>query len=105
MPDGTERPIGFVPRTLSATERKYSQIEKEALACVVGVTRYHSFLWCHYFTLQTDHKPLATLSTQPKQFYLKPLITFNAGHGCWFLMNKQLPGGGLLMQMPLADFH
>ena len=58
MPDGTEKPVGFYSRTLSDTERKYSQIEKEALACVVGVTRFHSYLWGHHFTLQTDHKPL-----------------------------------------------
>ena len=58
MPDGAEKPVGFFSRSLTATERKYSQIEKEALACVVGVTRFHSYLWGHHFTLQTDHKPL-----------------------------------------------
>ena len=42
MGNGTEKPVGFVSRTLSATEHKYSQIEKD---CVVGVTRFHSFLW------------------------------------------------------------
>ena len=53
MPDGSEKPVGFFSRSLSQTERKYSQIEKEALACVVGVTRFHSYLWGHHFTLQT----------------------------------------------------
>ena len=66
MPDGSEKPIGFVSRTLSATEQKYSQIEKEALACVVGVTRFRSYLWGHHFTLQTDHKPLLTLFNEHK---------------------------------------
>ena len=66
MADGTERPVGFVSRTLSETERKYSQIEKEALACVVGVTRFHAFLWGHHFTLQTDHKPLLALLNRGK---------------------------------------
>ena len=28
----------------------------EALACVVGVTRFHSYLWGHHFTLQTDYR-------------------------------------------------
>ena len=66
MANGTEKPVGFYSRTLSDTERKYSQIEKEALACVVGVTRFHSYLWGHHFILQTDHKPLLTLFHQHK---------------------------------------
>ena len=41
MPDGSEKPVGFVSWSLTASERKYSQIEKEALACVVGVTHFH----------------------------------------------------------------
>jgi len=57
MPDGTERPIGFASRTLTETEKRYSQLEKEGLACVFGVTRFHSYLFGHHFTLVTDHKP------------------------------------------------
>ena len=37
MPDGTEKPIGFACRMLSAVERQCSQIEKEGLFCVFGV--------------------------------------------------------------------
>ena len=66
MPDSTEKPVGFVSRTLNESEKKYSQIEKEALACVVGVTRFHSYLCGHHFTLQTDHKPLLTLLHEHK---------------------------------------
>jgi len=42
MPDRSEKPIGFVSRTLSDTEKKYSWIEKEALVCVVGVILFRS---------------------------------------------------------------
>lgn len=31
MPDGTERPVGFVSRTLTEAERNYSQLDKEGL--------------------------------------------------------------------------
>ena len=59
--DGTEKPIGFASRTLSKAEQKYSQLEKEGLACVFGVKRFHSYLYGHSFTLITDHKPLLGL--------------------------------------------
>ena len=66
MPDGSEKPIGFVSRTLSAVEKNYSQIEKEGLACVFGVKRFHSYLYGHSFTLITDHKPLLSLFNAQK---------------------------------------
>ena len=61
MEDGAEKPIAFASRTLAPAERKYAQIEKEGLACVFGVTRFHSFIYGRKFTLVTDHKPLLGL--------------------------------------------
>ena len=58
MADGSERPVAFASRTLSAAEQRYSQIEKEGLACVFGVKRFHLYLYGRRFTLITDHKPL-----------------------------------------------
>ena len=59
QPDSTNKPIGFVPQTLTDTEKRYSQLEKEGLACVFGVTRFHAYIYGRGFTLTTDHKPTA----------------------------------------------
>ena len=73
--DGTERPVGFASWTLSATEQKYSQIEKEGLACGFGVKRCHTYLYRQHFTLLTDHKSLLELFN-----VRRPVPTQTSGH-------------------------
>ena len=67
FPNGEERPVAYASRTLTQTERGYSQLEKEALSLVYGVKKYHQYLYGRKFLLVTDHKPLLTILGPKKQ--------------------------------------
>ena len=58
---GQKHPVAFMLRTLSASERNYSQIEKEALSLIVGICKFHKYVYVRHFTLVTDHHPLTAL--------------------------------------------
>ena len=62
LPSGEEKPIAYASRTLSNSERNYSQIDKESLAIIFAVKHFHFFLYGKdRFTIYTDHKPLISL--------------------------------------------
>jgi len=57
MEGGTERPIGYMSRSLNEAERNYSTLDKEEVAMIFGVKKFHQFLYGQLFTIKTDHKP------------------------------------------------
>ena len=86
MPNGEERPIEFISRTLSPAERNYAQIDKEALAIVWAIKRLHMYLYMRRFKLVTDHRALVRI------FGDKPIPEMTAGRitrWALFMMNYQ----------------
>lgn len=59
--DGTEKAIMHASKALTPTQQKYAQIEKEGLALIFAVRKFHRFIFGRQFTLLTDHKPLLAI--------------------------------------------
>ena len=61
MPNGDDRPIAFASKPRTPAERNYCHIEKEALAIIFGVKKFHEYCFGCFFTIQMDHKSLLGL--------------------------------------------
>lgn len=59
------KPVAFASRALTKTERGYAQIEKEFLAMVFGMEKFHQYTYGHKVTVQSDHKPLESIVRKP----------------------------------------
>lgn len=53
--DGSEKPVAYASRTLLAAERNYSHLDKEALAVVFALKKFHQFRFGRHFKIYKDH--------------------------------------------------
>ena len=61
MLDGSEKPIGYVSQSLTQAEKHYLQLEKEGLACIFAVKKFHLYLFGQFFLMYTDNLSLEPL--------------------------------------------
>ena len=59
---------------MSDTEKRYTQIEKEALAIVWACDKFSTFVIGMHFTIETDHKPLIQLLSSKHLDSLPPRV-------------------------------
>ena len=55
------KPVAYASRSMSETERRYAQIEKEALATTWACEKFSMYVLGKRFLIETDHKPLVPL--------------------------------------------
>jgi len=59
------RPIAYTSKTLTETERRYAQSEKEMLAIVFSLEKFHQYTYGRHVKIQSDHKPLEFILQKP----------------------------------------
>jgi len=55
------RPVAYASRSMSETETRYAQIEKEALAITWACEKFSTYILGKHISIETDHKPLVPL--------------------------------------------
>ncbi|XP_072140178.1 uncharacterized protein [Dermacentor andersoni] len=61
--EGVLHPVAYASRKLLPRETRYSTVEREGLALVWAIQKFHVYLFGKQFVLQSDHQPLAYISS------------------------------------------
>ncbi|KAL5477426.1 hypothetical protein EMCRGX_G024224 [Ephydatia muelleri] len=72
--DSVWKPVSYASRSMSETERRYAQIEKEALAVTWACEKFADYIIGLKVQLETDHKPLVPLLGTKQMSDLPPRI-------------------------------
>jgi len=59
------KPIEYASRSLTDTEIRYIQIEKEMLAIVFALEHFNQYTFARHIHIESDHKPLEMILLKP----------------------------------------
>ncbi|XP_055604664.1 uncharacterized protein K02A2.6-like [Uranotaenia lowii] len=74
FPDGKIKVVQHAARALTKAEQGYSQPDREGLAIIFAITKFHKMVFGRKFRLQTDHAPLLRIFGSKKGI---PVYTAN----------------------------
>jgi predicted aspartyl protease len=72
--DQTWKPISYISRTITPSEKNYSNIEREALAITWSCDKFKDYIVGKDIVIETDHKPLTTILTSKELNDLTPRL-------------------------------
>lgn len=93
------KPVAYASRSLTETERRYAQIEKEMLAVCFGLEKFHHFTFGRKVDVITDHKPLVAILGKPLSSAPKRLQSMILRTQAYNITLQYKPG----TQLPVAD--
>lgn len=109
--EGNREIVAYISRTLSETERRYSQIEKETLALTWAAERFYEYITGIKIIMETDHKPLLQilqtkhldeLTPRLQRFRIR-LMRFN--YDVKYVPGKELVLPDSLSRSPLSNLE
>ena len=109
QPDGNYKPVAYASRSLSETERRYAQIEKETLAVTWATERFQHFLLGKDFAIETDHKPLvpllgtSSLNDLPPRIQRFRLRLLRFSFSIYHVPGKELVVADALSRQPMSS--
>ncbi|KAF2890539.1 hypothetical protein ILUMI_15634 [Ignelater luminosus] len=109
--NGEEKPISFASKTLSSAEKNYAQIEREALAIVFGLKKYHNYPFGRRFELITDHFPLTIIFGEKRNVPVTAAVRLQrwaillSAYDYQMVYKKEadIPNADALSHLPLPD--
>lgn len=105
--NGENRPVAYISRTLTDAEKRYANIEREALAITWACTKLSDYIIGLQIYVETDHKPLVPifnskhideLSPRLQRFKVK-MMRFNTHF--YYTPGKQLVTADTLSRQPI----
>lgn len=60
-----QKPVAFASKSLTETQVRWAQIEKELFSIWFGCLKFHQYVYGQNILVETDHKPLVTLFKKP----------------------------------------
>ena len=105
--DNSKRPVAYASRSLSRAERRYANIEREALALTWACEKFKDFITGMKISIETDHKPLVPIFTTKDFDDLTPRLQrfrirmMRYSFEIFYIPGKQLVAADALSRKPL----
>ena len=101
--DQSWQPVTYASRTMTSTECRYAQVEKEVLALTWACEKFANYVLGKKFTIETDHKPLVPLLRNKSLHSLPPRnLLFRLRLTRFEYEIIHVPGKSLVMQDTLS---
>lgn len=107
--NGENRPVAYISRTLTQTERRYANIEREALGVAWACTKLSDYILGIPIFIETDHKPLVSIFNAKHLDELTPrlqrlkLTMLRYSYEVFYTPGKQLYTADTLSRSPLSN--